>query len=121
MHIEALREYCLGKPGVTEGFPFGEDTLVFKVGGKLFALASLAEPDSVNLKCSPEEAIELREAYPDAILPGYHMSKQHWNTVSLVHGLPTALIVRLIDTSYALVRAGLPKAVREVLDAEAPL
>jgi predicted DNA-binding protein (MmcQ/YjbR family) len=115
MNIEELREYCISKKGVTEGFPFDEVTLVFKVGGKMFALTNLDGEPSVNLKCNPEKAIELREQY-SAIIPGYHMSKLHWNTVYLDRSLPENLIKELIDLSYELVLTSLPKAKRnEVL------
>lgn len=115
MNIEELREYCISKKGVTESFPFDEVTLVFKVGGKMFALTNLDGEPSVNLKCDPEKAIELREQY-SAIIPGYHMSKIHWNTVYMDRSLPENLIKELIDLSYELVLASLPKAKRnEVL------
>jgi len=115
MNIEELREYCISKKGVTEGFPFDEVTLVFKVGGKMFALTNLDGEPSVNLKCDPEKATELREQY-SAIIPGYHMSKLHWNTVYMDRSLPENLIKELIDLSYELVLASLPKAKRnEVL------
>ena len=79
MNIEEYREYCIGKPGVTEGFPFDLNTLVFKVMGKMFALTNVDLFVSINLKCDPDYAIELREQY-EGIKPGYHMSKKHWNT-----------------------------------------
>lgn len=114
MNIEAFREYCTAKKGVTEDFPFDEITLVFKVMGKMFALASLDGENTVNLKCDPERAIELREEY-NSILPGYHMSKKHWNTLLLSGDLKTSLIKELIDHSYDLVVAGLTKKLREEL------
>lgn len=115
MNIEELREYCISKKGVTEGFPFDEETLVFKVGGKMFALTNLDGEPNVNLKCNPEKATELREQY-SAIIPGYHMSKLHWNTIYMDRSLPENLIKELIDLSYELVLASLPKAKRnEVL------
>lgn len=114
MNIEWLRDYCLSKAGVTESFPFDEDVLVFKVMGKMFALISVSEPDTVNLKCEPERAIELRTQYPDAVMPGYHMNKKLWNTVSLC-GVPFSLLQELVDHSYAEVVAGLPKKVRTAL------
>jgi predicted DNA-binding protein (MmcQ/YjbR family) len=114
MNIEELREYCISKKGVTEGFPFDEETLVFKVGGKMFALTNLDGEPSVNLKCDPEKAIELREQY-SAIISGYHMSKIHWNTVYMDRSLPENLIKELIDLSYELVLASLPKAKRNVV------
>src|SRR6056297_3210657 len=108
MDIETLRNYCISKKGVTEGLPFGPDTLVFKVMGKMFVLASLdAIPLSVNLKCDPEKAISLREEYENNILPGYHMNKQHWNTVVLDGHLKPDFIFQLVDDSYNLVEAGL--------------
>lgn len=109
MNIEELREYCISKKGVTECFPFDEVTLVFKVGGKMFALTNLDGDPTVNLKCDPERAVELREQY-SSIIPGYHMNKLHWNTVCLDGTLPEKLIVELIDMSYQLVLESLPKA-----------
>lgn len=106
MNIELLREYCLSKPDVEETFPFGPDTLVFKTGGKIFAIAGL-EGEGVNLKCDPEYALELREKY-DEITPGYHMNKKHWNTVRFGTGIPKKLFLGLIDHSYELVRKSLP-------------
>ncbi len=113
MDIEILRLYCIGKPAVTEGFPFDETTLVFKVMGKMFALLSLdAIPSQINLKCDPEKALELRAEYP-AILPGYHMNKAHWNSIVLDGSLSHSLVYELIDHSYQLVLNGLPKKLRE--------
>ena len=113
MHIEEFREYCVSKKGVTEEFPFDEVTLVFKVMGKMFALAPLERlPPQVNLKCDPEKAIELREEYDGVIMPGYHMSKVHWNTL-FIEQLPPALIFELIDHSYDLVVDKLPKKLKE--------
>lgn len=115
MDIEILRQYCLQKAGVTEGFPFDEVTLVFKVMGKMFALLALdANPKQINLKCDPERAIQLRSEY-DTIKPGYHMSKVHWNTLVLDGSLPAALVHNLIDHSYELVKSSLPKKVQEQL------
>jgi predicted DNA-binding protein (MmcQ/YjbR family) len=115
VNIETLRAYCLAKKGVEEGFPFGEDTLVFKAGGKLFLLTSLsANPLQFNAKCDPARAVELREQY-DAIIPGYHMNKQHWNTIILNGSLPSALVKELIDHSYDLIVQSLPKKIREEL------
>ena len=102
MNIEEFRQYCLSKKGVTEEFPFGPDTLVFKVMGKMFALTNLDGDFSINLKCDPDLAIELREQYP-AVLPGYHMNKKHWNTVVLDGSLSKRLIMDMIDHSYDLV------------------
>lgn len=101
MNIEEVREYCIAKEQVTESFPFGESTLVFKVFGKIFALVSL-EAQQVNLKCDPDLAIELREQY-DSITPGYHMNKKYWNTLQLDESLPGRLIKEWIDLSYNLV------------------
>jgi predicted DNA-binding protein (MmcQ/YjbR family) len=113
MNIELLREYCITKPAVTEEFPFDQDTLVFKVLGKMFALTSLkkweAGNPSVNLKCDPEKADELRGEY-ESIKPGFHMSKKHWNTIELFQNeLPNAFIQQLIDDSYHLVIKGMTK------------
>jgi predicted DNA-binding protein (MmcQ/YjbR family) len=102
MDIISLREYCIAKAGVTESFPFGDDTLVFKVNGKIFALASLEGDLTVNLKCDPAIAIELRERYP-SVIPGYHMNKKHWNTVLLDGSIPDKEVFSWIDHSYDLV------------------
>ncbi len=103
MNIEEFRDYCLSKKGVTEDFPFDEQTLVFKVMGKMFALSGLERtPSQVNLKCDPERAISLREEYDGDIIAGYHMSKVHWNTLML-ESLPPKLILELTDHSYDLV------------------
>ncbi|MGS2763865.1 MmcQ/YjbR family DNA-binding protein [Sinomicrobium sp. M5D2P9] len=119
MTIDKLRNYCLNKKGATEDNPFGEDTIVFKVMGKMFALTSLdkweAGDHSVNLKCDPERTEELRAEY-DSIQPGYHMNKRHWNTVDVDSGeLSEELIGELIDASYNLVVKGLTKKQRENL------
>jgi predicted DNA-binding protein (MmcQ/YjbR family) len=116
MHdLDSIRSFCLGLPHTTEDFPFGETTLVFRVGGKLYALLGTdARPLSVNLKCAPDDALELRARHP-AITPGYHMNKRHWNTVLLDGSLPTELVQRLFADSYALVRASLPLATRQAL------
>ncbi|MDW5289229.1 MmcQ/YjbR family DNA-binding protein [Formosa sp. PL04] len=119
MNIEQLHDYCLKNKGVTETFPFDNDTLVLKVLGKMFLLTSLkgweeGKP-SVNLKCDPVEAENLRENY-DSILPGYHMSKKHWNTLKLNQGdLQLPLVLKLVDHSYDLVVKGLPKKLRDTL------
>lgn len=102
MDIVEIREYCLSKPNVTESLPFDDDTLVFKVNGKMFALTNLTGDLSINLKCDPEKAIELRERYP-SVVPGYHMSKVHWNTVWIDGLVPDILIKEWIDDSYGLV------------------
>ncbi|RTY89456.1 MmcQ/YjbR family DNA-binding protein [Flavobacterium sp. RSP46] len=112
MNLETYYEYCLSKKGVTEHFPFDEDTLVFKVGGKMFALSSLSQWEkgqpSVNLKCDPERAQELRAEYED-IQPGFHMSKTHWNTVAVNESVADALLKELVDHSYDLVFKSLTK------------
>jgi predicted DNA-binding protein (MmcQ/YjbR family) len=112
MNLETFYEYCLSKNGVTEHFPFDEETLVFKVGGKMFALSSLTQWEkgipSVNLKCNPEYAEELRAQYDD-IKPGWHMSKIHWNTIEINRDVPDSLIKELIDHSYDLVFKSLTK------------
>jgi hypothetical protein len=115
MNIEELRLYCISKKAVTESFPFDEDTLVFKVMGKMFALISISEPDSVNLKCDPEYAIELREKYT-SIRSGYHMNNKHWNTVLLNDDAPDQLIVQLIDHSYEAVIKGFTKKLKSEYD-----
>ena len=112
MNLETFYEYCLSKNGVTEHFPFDEETLVFNVGGKMFALSSLNQWEkatpSVNLKCNPEYAEELRAQYDD-IKPGWHMSKIHWNTIEINRDVPDSLIKELIDHSYDLVFKSLTK------------
>ena len=116
MNIEELRDYCLQKPAATEGFPFGEDTLVFKVGEKIFLLCSLSTGDRFNAKCDPERAIEWREQY-DEVLPGYHMNKKHWNTVFMDGRLTMRQLQELIDHSYDLVLKSLPKKIQEEIKA----
>ncbi len=113
MNIESIREYCFKKPDVTESFPFGEETLVFKVAGKIFLLAGLNDiPLQVNLKCDPEKAIELREKY-ESVLPGYHMNKTHWNTIIIDGSFPQRELMEWIDDSYSLVVNSLKKTDRE--------
>ena len=102
MNIETIREYCISKEGVTEGFPFGDDTLVFKSDGKIFALVNLDGDLSINLKCDPALALELRERYP-SVTPGYHMNKKHWNTIVVDGTVPRSRLLEWIDHSYALV------------------
>ncbi len=112
MTFNDIYEHALSLPGATEDFPFGEDTLVFKVSGRMFGLVGLDQvPPRMNLKCDPERALELRERY-DAIIPGYHMNKKHWNTVIFDGSLPEELERGLIEESYRLVVAGLPKGKR---------
>jgi len=116
MDLENLRIYCLQKPGVSESTPFGDSTLVYKVMDKAFILAGIDSfPPSFNAKCDPEYAIELRETYPEHILPGYHMNKKHWNTIVMDANLPEHLIRELIDLSYELVVQGLTKRQKEAL------
>src|SRR5437870_8936275 len=108
MDLESFREYCLRQPAATEGTPFGPDVLVFKVGGKIFALASLDDvPARANLKCDPDLALELRDRY-EQVTPGYHMNKKHWNTVEIESGIPDIEMRKMIDNSYDLVMKGLP-------------
>ena len=110
MHIEDFRDFCLSLPGTTEETPFGPDTLVFKVGGKLFALTDLQTFASFNVKCDPERAIELRERY-DYVRPGFHMNKKHWNTVLIGTGATDAQLREWITHSYQLVVAALPRTI----------
>ncbi len=115
MDLAKFREYCLSKLHVTEGTPFGETVLVFKVGGKIFALASLDEvPARANLKCDPDLALELRDRY-EQVTPGYHMNKKHWNTVEIESGIPDVELRKMIDHSYELVVKSLPRKAREKL------
>ena len=104
MNIEELRDYVLQKPSVTEGFPFDEGTLVFKVNEKIFLLTGLnSNPLQFNVKCDPDKAIELREEYPENILPGYHMNKKHWNTIIVDGMLSSKQLKEMITDSYNLV------------------
>jgi predicted DNA-binding protein (MmcQ/YjbR family) len=113
--LEEFREYCLGKSQATESTPFGEDVLVFKVAGKIFALASLDEvPATANLKCDPDLALELRDRYEE-VRAGYHMNKKHWNTVELSDTIPNPELRKMIDHSYELVVRSLPKTKRAKL------
>ena len=114
MYLAQFREYCLSKPRATEGTPFGPDVLVFKVGGKMFALAALDEvPTTVNLKCDPDLALDLRDRY-EQVTPGYHMNKKHWNTVEIKTGIPDAELRKMIDHSYDLVANSLPKSTAKI-------
>lgn len=120
MNIEEFRLYCLSKPGTTESMPFGGDTLVFKVMGKMFALVGLEKMElSTNLKCDPDYALELRESYPE-VQPGYHMNKKHWNTVVLEGNLKKSLFLQLVDHSYELVVSKLTKKLKEELQLLSP-
>jgi predicted DNA-binding protein (MmcQ/YjbR family) len=115
MNLEELIEYCSSKKNSIEYQPFGPDTLVYKVGGKMFALLSLnSEPARINLKCDPELAIELREEYPQ-IIPGYHMSKKHWNTI-VCENLNKEFISAQIDNSYYLILSSLSKKAQQELE-----
>jgi predicted DNA-binding protein (MmcQ/YjbR family) len=115
MDLAQFREYCLNKPGATESTPFGSDVLVFKVGGKMFALAALDEvPTTANLKCDPDLALDLRDRY-EQVRPGYHMNKKHWNTVEIDSGIPDAELRKMIDHSYELVVQRLPDEKRKLL------
>jgi predicted DNA-binding protein (MmcQ/YjbR family) len=114
MNIEEYRNYCLQKKGVTEGFPFDNTTLVFKVVGKMFALTNVDNFESVNLKCDPDKALELRAKF-SGIKPGYHMNKKHWNTVRMDDSVPFNLIREMIDDSYNLVVSKLSKKQRDEL------
>ena len=115
MDVDSIRNYCLAKKGVTEELPFGPDALVFKVMGKMFALAALESiPFKVSLKCDPEKAVALRDEYPDQIEGAYHMNKRHWNSLKVEH-LPPRLVQQLIDHSYSLVVSGLTKKLQQEL------
>ena len=116
MNAEEIREYCLSKKGVEESFPFDETTLVFKIGNKIFLLLSLdSKPVQFNAKCIPDKAIELREKY-STVVPGYHMNKQHWNTIICDGSVPKKLIFSWIDDSFMLVVNSLPKNIRKTID-----
>jgi predicted DNA-binding protein (MmcQ/YjbR family) len=115
MDATELRSWCLHQTGAGEEFPFGPETSVFKVAGKIFALTALDHtPLEVSVKCEPELAVALRDTYP-AIRPGYHLNKRHWNTITLDGSLPDQLVRDLIEDSYDLVVSALPKRVRERL------
>ena len=112
MTAHALRKLCLGFPGAGESFPFGPESSVFKVEGKLFAISALAaSPLKVSLKCEPDLAEQLRAAHP-AIAPGYHLNKRHWNTVTLDASVSDAMVRDMVEDSYDLIVAAMPRAVR---------
>jgi predicted DNA-binding protein (MmcQ/YjbR family) len=114
-----LRKWCLARPGATEEFPFGERVSVFKVGGKMFALSMLdARPLKVSVKCEPELARALRVSY-EAVAPGYHLNKRHWNTITIDGSLPDELVLDMVEDSYDLVVASLPRRAREEVHEEA--
>tara|TARA_R110000868_G_scaffold235273_8_gene489126 strand:+ start:32590 stop:32946 length:357 start_codon:yes stop_codon:yes gene_type:complete len=115
MNVEECRDFCLSFPGVTEGFPFGIETLVFKVMGKMFALTGIDTFEFINLKCDPERAITLREQFEE-VKPGWHMNKVHWNSVFTNGDLEDELIKELITHSYELIVASLPKKDKEALN-----
>jgi predicted DNA-binding protein (MmcQ/YjbR family) len=114
MNIETFRDYCISKPGASEEFPFDNETLVFKVGGRMFALANIDWFESINLKCDPVRAIELREQYY-AVTPGFHMNKKHWNSVKMDGSVPDALVLDWIDHSYELVFKSLPQKIKTLM------
>ena len=114
MNIETLRDYCLQKPATEETMPFGDDTLVFKVCGKIFLLISLKEANRFNVKCDPDLAIQLRESYSE-VQPGFHMNKTHWNTVYFDKSLTEKQLLEMIDHSYNLIVKSLPKKVQEAI------
>jgi len=115
MNIEIFRDFCLSFPGVIEEFPFDEQTLVFKVMNKMFVLCDVDDFESINVKCDPIKAIELRETYPGIVIPGYHMNKKHWNTIMMANNLPDELIKEWVADSYKLVVENLTKSEREML------
>ncbi len=117
MNIETIHNYCLSKPSVTETFPFGAETLVFKVLDKMFLLMNLNNADRMNVKCDPERAVHLRERYEE-IQPGYHMNKIHWNTVHIIGKLTDKQLLEMIDHSYDLVVKSLPKNKQALLNPE---
>ena len=114
MNVEEIREYCLDKKAVTEGFPFDETTLVFKVMNKMFCLLGL-DDSRISLKNDPEKNVEIRALYP-SVIPGYHLNKQHWNTIQLDGSLPPELMQKLIDESYEIIVESLPKKKKQELN-----
>jgi predicted DNA-binding protein (MmcQ/YjbR family) len=114
MNIETFREYCLSKKGSSEALPFDENILVFKVLEKIFALTDLQQFESINLKCEPEKAVQLREQYT-AVLPGYHMNKKHWNTILMNGSLPDSTIRQWVDHSYDCVVSKMTKKEKDLL------
>lgn len=115
MNVETFRDWCLCFPECEETLPFDESTLCFKTAGKIFAIIDLNDPDSVNLKADPEQAIAWREQHSDAVFPGYHMNKTHWNTVHFDRSVSDNLIKEMIHHSWKQVVAGMPKKKRELL------
>ncbi|HSJ67600.1 MAG TPA: MmcQ/YjbR family DNA-binding protein [Anditalea sp.] len=116
MDIEFFRSYCLSKRGASEDTPFDENTLCFRVGGKIFAITDIDKFESVNLKCDPERATELRELH-NGITPGFHMNKKHWNTVHFNLDVSDRLVLELVDHSYDLILNSLPKKVQQEIQA----
>jgi predicted DNA-binding protein (MmcQ/YjbR family) len=115
MDLEIIRQYCLKMKGVSEVFPFGEENPVYKVASKIFLIANMTFPVSINLKCDPEKAVELREEF-SSVTPGYHMNKLHWNTVLIDNSIPEKLILSWIDDSYNLVKQSLTKKEKQFLN-----
>ena len=114
MNVEDIRNHCTSKPGVEESFPFDEDTLVFKVGGKMFLLINLTSADSFNVKCDPEMAVILREQY-SCVKPGWHMNKKHWNTINLDGSVSSSILQEWIDNSYGLVLDSLSLKIKNTI------
>jgi len=115
MNIEDFRNYCISKNAVSEEFPFDQETLVFKVAGKMFAITDIEKFKSINLKCDPEEAIIRREKYA-AVCPGYHMNKKHWNTIDMDDSISDSILQSWIDESYDLVIKSFPKKIQNELN-----
>lgn len=115
MNIEELRDYCMSLSNVSESMPFGDDSLVFKIGGKMFLLTTLEGDFRINVKCDPEYAVQLREKYSD-VRPGYHMNKKHWNTIEINGSIGDSLILEWINHSYNLVLKSLPRKIREEIE-----
>jgi len=114
MHLNDIIEFCNSLPHVEEKMPFGEDDLVYTIGGKMFILIDLEDFSMINIKCHPENAIELREKYSD-VIPGYHMNKKHWNSILFPNDIPDKMIFQWIKNSYDLVYQTLTKKVKERL------
>ena len=116
MNIEEFRDFCLSLPGVFEDLPFDDNTLCFKVMGKIFAICYIDNFESINLKCEPAKAIKLREEWPEIVVPGYHMNKKHWITVSMQHHIPDEKVKLWIKDSYELVVAKLTRKQKDKLE-----
>lgn len=115
LNLDKIKRFCYGLPGSAEDYPFDEDTLVFKVTGKIFILVTLEKELSINVKCDPEKAIEYRASYP-SVIPGYHMNKTHWNTVFIDGSIDDEVIFKMIEHSYDLVVKSLTKSARKELE-----